>query len=456
MIRKLLVVLALVASSAGAYGSDASTDGLTAAIASSDTVHVAPPTGEKEADRASVQAAFDAVQPGGTVQFAPGTYLLGAGAQLTVPDVTVLGHPDGTILRGCDPEAFTAEAYASGSIVFGCTGLYVQTERQTIRDLTFEYTWHGIVVGPFPATAEEAQAATQGETQLTSYPAGGQRIEGNTFRASPNGLRVRGPGAELSIVRDNDFIDVFHAIGIYGAPLHFLDNRVTVEEPGRVPNSRHPGSAILVSPGGTDCAGHVVAGNRIDGYPGAIYVLANRGQTCRAVEIRDNTIEVRRVKVPEAWVGATPTKEDSTMVGIPITLMGMDRALPGAPETRAKGVVEDVVIEGNRLIGAEGLGILVDGSRNRISGNIVTGIERREPFPGITWIGGDRTTWEVANGSAIWVSPGSEGNKIVGNTFEDIASYAVYLEGDENEVILESPETAVRDEGSSNKVMVRE
>lgn len=420
-----------------------------------DTVRVASPTGGKEVDRANVQAAFDAVQPGGVVLFASGSYLLGAGARLTIPDVTILGHPEGTVLRGCDPEAFTAEAYASGSVVFECTGLYIQAERQTIRGLTFEYTWHGIVVGPFPATAEEAESAMRGETQLTSYPAGGQRIEGNTFRASPNGLRVLGTGEELSIVRDNDFIDVFHAIGIYGAPLHFLDNRVTIEEPGRVPNSRHPGSAIIVSARRTDCSGHVVAGNRVEGYPGAIYVLARRGQTCRDVEIRDNTIGVRRVKVPEAWAGATPTEDDSTMVGVPITLMSIDQPLPGMPDAETEGVVENIVIEGNRLIGAEGLGILVNGSRNRISGNTITGIQRREPFPGITWIGRDYTTWEVANGSAIWVSPGSEENEIAGNIFEDIAASAVVVEGDDNRVELRSADDAVHDLGSGNRVTRR-
>jgi len=38
-----------------------------------------------------VQAAFDNVLPGGTVQFAEGTYVLGEGARVTVPDVTVSG-----------------------------------------------------------------------------------------------------------------------------------------------------------------------------------------------------------------------------------------------------------------------------------------------------------------------------------------------------------------------------
>ena len=420
------------------------------------TVHVAQPTGEMETDRASVQAAFDAVQPGDTVLFQPGTYLIGGGARLTVPDVTVLGHPEGTILQGCEPEAFDADVTQVMSLAFECTGFFVQAQRQTIRDLTFEYAWHGIVVGPYPATPEEARAATRGEARLTSYPAGGQRIEGNTFRASPNGLRVLGPsGEELSIVRDNDFIDVFHAIGIYGAPLHFLDNRITVEEPGRVPNSRHPGSAIIISARRiADCAGHVVAGNRIEGYPGAIYILANRGQTCRDVEIRNNTIEVRRVTVPEAWVGAAPTEDDSTMVGVPITLMSRGEPLAGGSDEEPEGVVENIVVEGNRVTGAEGLGILVDGSRNRISGNTITGIKRREPFPGITWIGSDYTTWEVANGSGIWLSPDSHENQIISNTFEDLEGPAVFLEGDRNRVIIRSGEDVVRDLGNGNSVTV--
>lgn len=421
--------------------------------ASSDTVHVAPPTGDKDSDRANVQAAFDAVQPGGTVLFSPGTYLLGAGARLTVPDVNVLGHPDGTVLRGCDPEAFTVDTSESLSLVFGCTGLYVQAERQTVRGLTFEYTWHGIVVGPFPVSAEEAAAlGERGETP-PAYPAGGQRIEGNTFRATPNGLRVLGVGNERSLVRDNDFIDVFHAIGISGAPLHFLDNRVTVAVPGGVPFSGHTGSAIIVSPGHTDCAGHVVAGNRIDGYTDPIYVRVRRGETCHGVEIRDNTIHAARVKVPEAWMGATPTAEDSTMVGAPITLMNRTEPTPGPPETDREGILEDILVEGNHIAGAEGLGILVQGvSRSRIAGNTIAGIQRRTPFPGITWDGVEQR-WEGANGSAIWISPGSDGNEIVGNTFQDIAASAVVIEGDSNRVELADTGDAVRDLGTGNEVV---
>lgn len=417
---------------------------------SPDTIYVAPPTGDDVTDRANVQAAFDAVQPGSTVLFAPGTYLLGAGARLTVPDVIVLGHIDGTVLRGCDPEAFEVEESEIERVVFGCTGLYAQAERQTIRGLTFEYTWHGIVVGPFPTTAEEAAAL--GPDGPAPYTSGGHRIEGNTFRATPNGLRVLGVGDAVSVVRDNDFVDVFHAIGIYGAPLHFLDNRVSVAVPGGVPSSGHTGSAIIVSPGHTDCTGHVVARNRIEGYPDPIYVMAFRGEACRGVEIRDNTIHASRVKVPEAWAGYAPTEDDSTMVGVPITLMNRTEPVPGMPESDTEGVLEDVLVQGNRIGGAEGLGILVQGvSHSRIAGNTITGIERRAPFPGVTWDGFEQQ-WEGANGSGIWVSPGSAENEIVGNTFEDIAAFAVVVAGDNNQVVLRSADDTVRDLGNGNRV----
>jgi hypothetical protein len=60
--------------------------------------------------------------------------------------------------------------------------------------------------------------------------------------------------------------------------------------------------------------------------------------------------------------------------------------------------------------------------------------------------------WEDANGSAIWLSSGSDGNEIVGNTFEDIAGSAVVIQGDSNRVVLRSEDDAVRDLGNGNWV----
>lgn len=414
-----------------------------------DTLRVAPPTGMKDRDRGNVQAVFDSVRAGETVVFDAGMYVLGEGVHLRVPDVTVLGHPEGTVLRGCDPEAFEVDEEEFLSVVFGCTGFFVQAERQTIRDLTFEYAWHGIVIGPYPSTPEEA-AATQGI--LAPAPSGGQRIEGNTFRATPNGMRVMGMGDEVSVVRDNDFIDVFHAIGIYGPPLHFVGNRVTVEEPGRVPTSGHPGSAILVSPQHTDCSGHVIAENTVEGYPGAIYVLAARGQTCRDVEIRDNIIRVAAVPVPPGWVTPVPPGEDPTMVGVPITLSTSSWTPPGREGELPEGVVEGIMVRGNRVEGADGIGILVNGRRSRISNNIITDIRRRAPFPGINW-DPSLVTWDVGNGSGIWVSPRARENEITRNVFEGVAGASITLEGGENLVEFISPADSALDLGTANRIL---
>jgi manganese oxidase len=46
-------------------------------ILAAGTVHVAPPTGDAATDRAGVESALAAVQPGGTIGFAPGTYAVG-------------------------------------------------------------------------------------------------------------------------------------------------------------------------------------------------------------------------------------------------------------------------------------------------------------------------------------------------------------------------------------------
>jgi non-heme chloroperoxidase len=69
-----------------------------------DTIHVAPPTGEQDADRASIMAAFERARPGGTIQFAAGLYLVGDLIRLETPRLPLSGHPNGTTLPGCELE----------------------------------------------------------------------------------------------------------------------------------------------------------------------------------------------------------------------------------------------------------------------------------------------------------------------------------------------------------------
>jgi hypothetical protein len=115
-------------------------------------------------------------------------------------------------------------------------------------------------------------------------------------------------------------------------------------------------------------------------------------------------------------------------------------------------VIEDNLIKRNEIIGGYGLGIeVVHASRNRILDNAIRGIRRRDPFPGNV-VRDESVTWGEANGSAIWLSPGSQGNEIVGNTLEDADGPAVWIEGDGNRVELRSAGDDVRDLGSGNRV----
>jgi parallel beta-helix repeat protein len=417
------------------------------------TVRVAAPTGELEIDRASILAALEQARPRATVQFAAGRYLIGSIISVPTDEITLLGHPDGTVIRGCAPDAFPDYPAA----LFACHGFELTGARQTVRNLTFEYTWHGLFVGCcFP---EDEEAMEAGDTGQRHQP-GGHLIEGNTFKYSPNGLRVIGELEEDVVVRRNRFIDVYHAIGINGGTVHFLDNDISVSEPERVPISTHPGGAIGVSPFGqgpdrTSCIGNVVAGNRIEGHPEAIGIkVYGPGESCRHNVIRDNTIAVQRVSFIRPWFGIRFSDEDDhTLVGYPIVLLNIPATTGEAVEAGQEPLIEDNVIEGNRILGAEGLGIMVQhASRNRIAGNTIAGIRPRDPFPGNDLHIGMSPQWEVANGAGIWISPGSDGNEIAGNTFEDVASYAVFLEGDNNRVELRSAGDTVRDLGTGNRI----
>lgn len=431
MIKKLVAGLCLLILASMTQAADAQTT----IPAAADTVHVAPPTGEMEIDRASILAALDEVSAGGTVQFAAGTYVVGAFIEVAVPRVTLAGHPNGTILRGCDPAAFEDKDVA----VAECNGFNLTGGHQTVRDLTFEYTWHALAIG--------------GKCNAEGCPPepvsiGGYLVEGNTFRESPNGIRVVGQWSEPAVIRNNRFINTYHAVMINGMTAHILDNDISVPALERVPNTHHPGLALMMGGWGAEgmpgCYGNIIAGNRIAGHPAVIWILMFEGGICRGNEIRGNTIEAARVEFSSRSTAVhVRNAADSTVIGVPIALLN---GVLGA------GVIEDNLIEGNRILGAEGLAIEVIGaSGNRIVNNRITGVGRRNPFPGNTLLS-KAPEWREANGSGIWVSLGSNENEIRGNIFEDIASYAVVLEGDSNRVRLHSASDMVRDLGTGNRV----
>jgi|GEM_PF-246704 len=454
--RRLVTALALLFPGFIAQPARAQTEPPSAAPGA-EVVHVVAPTGEKETDRRSIVAAFEQVQPGGTVRFAAGTYRIGEIIRVAVPRVTLLGHPEGTTLRGCDPDAFSEFPAA----VFACNGLELTGGHQTVRNLTFEYVWHGLHVGCCNVGSMEELQALQGGKRREPSLLGGYRIEGNTFRNSPNGIRVVGESDEPSVIRNNRFVNTYHAVVVNGRTAHLLDNDVSVAEPERVPFSGHPGGAIAVtsfqvSDDQTSCAGNVIAGNRVEGHPDAIGImLIGPGTACRNNVVRDNTIVVRRVAF-RPWMGVAVTDTaDATVVGVPLALLNIPAATARASHSGQESVMEGNVIEGNRIFGADGIGIeVLHASGNRIANNTIQAVRTRNPFPGNTLmtIQGLQVGWGQANGSGIWISPGSDENEIVENTFEDNATQAIVLEGDRNQVKVRGADAAVRDLGSGNRV----
>lgn len=441
---------------------------MTARALATDTVHVVAPTGETNTDRASILAAIEEVRPDGTLQFAPGTYLVGEVIRIETPGVTLVGHADGTTLRGCNPDAYeqaerdfasaaaSAEAAAVQEAASRCGMLELTGGGVTIRGFTFEYSRMGVILG-----------CCQFERVFRNTE-GGYLIEGNTFRRSLNGIRPF--TTERTVIRGNRFVDTFHAISGAGSNLHVLDNEISAPEPEEVPAIGHPSFAVALGPLPRQAAeslaidangeGNVIAGNRIEGHPDGIFIAIPPGTRFRDNVIRDNTIVVERVPFPPAgvrpYIVDVTDEGDSTIVGIPFSMYPVGGP-PGLPEEdTAQGTFEDNLIAGNRLVGAEGTAIAIHrGSRNRIVGNTITGIRRREPFPGNTVLSSSER-WREANGSGIWLSPGSDGNEIVANTFEDIAAHAIVLEGDSNRVELRSASDSVHDVGSGNRVTVAE
>ena len=411
----------------------ASSDGLLG-----DTIHVASPSGEEALDRASILDALQRADSGDTVLFAPGLYRLGPMIRVDADDVTLQGHPEGTVLRGCDPERFTGDPTIDG---FRCHGIELAGARQTVRDLTIEYAWHGIYVGCcFPSNMEEFES---GATEMWDQ-AGGHRIENNTFRYSPNGLRVIGEHAAPVLVEGNTFVDVYHAIGINGGPVHFVDNDLRVERPHLVPVTHHPGDAINVLPFSgraydrddhTSCRGNVIRDNRIEGYPEAIAIQVwTDRESCRGNEIVGNLIVAARTPYTRPEMLNIVEPADSTFSGVPIRLLNLAEGDPDA--------LSQNLVEGNRIVDAYGVAITLLGSaRNRVVDNVIVDVRARRPFPGNTI--SPEADWAHANGSAIWVSDGSPGNVVRGNRFEGIEGFWLVLEGDSTEVDPMIPEGRV-------------
>jgi parallel beta-helix repeat protein len=366
-----------------------------------DTIHVAAPTGERGADRTSILAALERARPGDVVQFGPGTYLVGELIPIETPQLTMLGHANGTTLRGCELDSYeqverdrqaARDDLQARLLIMNRCGVFEMTGGHgTIRGLTFEHTWMGLALG------------WQGiEDRVTD---GGYLVENNVFRNSGNAVRGGNLSSTPTVIRGNRFINVFRALSADGT-FHVLDNDISRTD--RIVLPQGVGAVIGIS-AAEDC---VIEGNRIEGPPSGIFLYGSPGKASRRNVIRDNTI---------------------TGTGFPLGLW--------ADQEDAEAIqIEDNLIERNRITGGV-IGIALNrASGNRILDNTISGITVRDPSLG------------EANGAGLWLSPGSDENEIFGNMFEDIATYLIVLEGDSNRVELRSASDTVRDLGSGNRI----
>ncbi|MBL8896226.1 MAG: hypothetical protein JNM84_01300 [Planctomycetes bacterium] len=353
----------------------AATDGL--------EVEVAPPTGDRERDRASVRDAFDRVQPGGTVQFAVGTYLIGGEPmELRTSDVTLRGDSGGTVLRGCGDAQL---ASMSEEDYFGsCCGLALSGGRQQVRALTFEgFTASLTILAPFESSARSALPNTEG----------GHVVEGNTFRNSTT-VEVHVDADAAVLIRGNTFRNTYHAVAICGRNVHVLSNDVAAPEPWQVPFG-WPSIAIGVRPDpGVPCSGNRIEGNAIEGHTDAVILGVlppdGPGAVCEGNIVRGNTVRVRPLVYPE-FVG--PPLAGQPLSGVPIRLLNLQQAVlegtvklrtppdsPPWPAAFAHSVLRGNVIEGNYITGAIGVAIeLIHASDNQLANNRIEGTVKLAP-----------------------------------------------------------------------------
>lgn len=378
-----------------------------------DTIRVAPPDGIN--DRDLILKAFEQAKSGSVVQFAQGTYVLGGTIRVEESNLILLGHPDGTILRGCDPAEFTDPVQA----ILNCGSFELAGPGQQMRGFTIEYAWHGLLVGCcFPENMEELEA---GNTFLADQP-GGQLIENNTFRFCSTGIRVFGRPADSVSIRNNTFSSNYHGVTVNGSGVKIRRNLFEAPDPGMVPLVGYPDNAVGILPfsslkpgeeHATICRENVVEGNTIRDLPVGIYIAVYEpGETCENNLIRDNDILMNPVRHGVTEANADPVIVDVTdpyLVGIPIALDNQEGGLADSVRSSIIGTV----ITGNRIRNANGLAIeLLNATGSVVRENEILGVIRRDPFPGNTL---RAAPWEEANGSGIWVSPGSTENDIEKN-----------------------------------------
>ncbi|WP_455170286.1 hypothetical protein [Aegicerativicinus sediminis] len=425
--------------------------------ATPDTLWVPQPKRDIPLDSTNIQITINRAKPHDTIYFPKGVYRVGDGIKLETADLTLIGANKETIFKASTWQEF-AESNDDLDLkneeipsIVRKTGFHILAPRQTIRGFTFDQCWHGIVIGNM-FEVEVSSKLNDNSDDSIIQAIGGHLITDNKFTRSSNGMRALVGGEELTLITNNLFIDVYHAIGIHGENIHFTNNKILSESPESVPIMYFPGEAINVNLGTLKgCKNTVIEKNLIEGSVIGIRVshFPQDTKICEGVSIIGNEISVKSHRLISKSLLSRIADKDSVIVGLPIIIEKY--IMPNDSTSNRKSSITDIIVKDNLIQNAFGLGLKIDGAEKVIvQGNIFKDIKVRQPFPGVST--GQSANWPRANGSAIWISDDSFNNLIENNSYQNIEGVAITIEGDSNNV-KEKNGSMIKDLGSGNTII---
>lgn len=341
------------------------------ACADRSSLEIPAPTGDRAHDQDVIATVLAQAIPGDIIRFGPGTYVIGGeGLVIATPEISLRGHPDGTTLVGCT----SAERSALSMEEFWetCNGFTLAGEGQHVSDIRFEGFENAL-------TIRHPRAVELPDRDLPYV--GGLVIENNVFQ-DVTSLSIRIDADSVVQVRDNVFRNSWHAIAMGGRNIRIMNNDISVPEPERV-SIGFPGGAIGLRPSDGVCESVLVEGNRIDGHTEGVMVAVfpqdEPGSSCSDITVRDNEILMRPVYYPEndrrmgveelrRYAGKPVIAPAILVRNVQPLVEAGDIDWPefwmpegGWPPELANARIHDVLVEGNRITGAIGVGIEVVG-----------------------------------------------------------------------------------------------
>lgn len=258
------------------------------------TIIVPLSSGNETTDRELIVSKLKELKSGDTLQFSSGIYLISNKIQIDINGITLKGHLNKTIIRGCNPDNFTEHVYG----ILNCGGFELIGQGITVENFIFEYAWHGLMIGCcLPDDMKQLESGANIKTE--QY--GGHLIRNNLFRYNSTGIRVIGINPKTVVIRDNVFQDNYHGLTINGSNVKVQENGFLTLNLKMIPVDGTIDNAIGILPFSTmfppenkpelngDCEKIEIIGNTIEKIVNDIRI--SDSNLCNTVIIKDNIIK---------------------------------------------------------------------------------------------------------------------------------------------------------------------